>query len=233
MARQCRSSRLSGYLIQVLLASERGGLLGIMAVDLSKGRKRRTFGDRDPLNTTIAPVIALDPGQTTGWSLMIANPEALIDCEAKVLENINHHQHGQVSSLWDEHTHTDGESIAVDDIWNFIEQWPEAAIVMEDFVIRIHDRSRQFLSPVRIMARLDYLLWKNGRFAFRQSPADAKNTCSDVRLKEWGFYDSYGGLNHARDADRHALLFLRKCKQNHLMRREAWPQLFGPEGKYA
>ena len=217
-----------------MLLAERGGIgLGIIAIDLSKGRKRRTGGDRDPLNLTTAPVIALDPGQTTGWSLMICNPEALIDPESKVLENITTHNHGQVSSLWDEHTHTDGESIAVDDLWTFIEQWPEAAIVMEDFVIRMNDRSRQFLSPVRIMARIDYLLWKHGRFAFRQSPADAKNTCSDIRLKEWGFYDSYGGLNHARDADRHALLFLRKCKQNEIMRRKAWPHLFDEGGSYA
>lgn len=216
-----------------MLLAERGGNdLGIISIDLSKGRKRRTFVDKDPLNVTVAPVIALDPGQTTGWSLMLANPEALIDPESKVLENITTHHHGQVSSLLDESTHTDGESIAVDDLWSLIEQWPEAAIVMEDFVIRMNDRSRQFLSPVRIMARMDYLLWKHGRFAFRQSPADAKNTCSDVRLKEWGFYDSYGGLNHARDADRHALLFLRKCKQNVTMRQNAWPHLFGQGGMY-
>lgn len=215
-----------------LVEGKRGDGLGIIAVDLSKGRKRRTLLSRDPLNETLAPVIALDPGQTTGWSLMVVEPESLIDHECKVIESVTTHHHGQVSSLWDENTHTDGESIAVDDIWAMIEQWPEAAVVMEDFVIRMNDRSRQFLSPVRIMARVDYLLWKHGRTSFRQTPADAKNTCSDDRLKDWGFYDKYGGLNHARDADRHALLFLRKCKQNAQMRAKAWPHLFDKGGSY-
>lgn len=207
--------------------------MGIIAIDLSEGRKRRIKSSRDPFNLTTAPVIALDPGQTTGWSLMVVHPESLIDPKEKVLESITTHHHGQVKSVWDDYTMTDGESIAVDDLWHFIEAWPEAAIVMEDFIIRINDRSRQFLSPVRIMARIDYLLWKHGRTSFRQSPSDAKNTCSDARLKEWGLYDSYGGLNHARDADRHALLFLRKCKQNDAMRRKAWPHLFDKGGSYA
>ena len=207
--------------------------MGIIAIDLSKGRRRTIFDNKDPLSMSTAPVIALDPGQTTGWSLMVTHPEALMDPKEKVLESITTHHHGQVSALFEDQNMTNGESIAVDDLWAFIQSWPEAAIVMEDFVIRINDRSRQFLSPVRIMARIDYLLWKHGRVAFRQSPGDAKNVCNDKRLKEWGMYDSYGGLNHARDADRHALLFLRKCKQDKVMRKAAWPHLFGEKGSHA
>lgn len=215
--------------------------MGIIAIDLSQGRegqvhdeileKRGQRPNDEPQNCASAAVIALDPGQTTGWSFMLVHPESLSDPKVRVLDNITTHQHGQVKSVRDDLSMTDGESLAVDDLWDFIDAWPGAAIVMEDFVIRGHDRSRQFLSPVRIMAKIDYLLWKTGRSAFRQSPSDAKNTCSDARLKEWGLYDSYGGLNHARDADRHALLFLRKSKQNEYLRRAAWPHIFDNEHK--
>jgi hypothetical protein len=37
---------------------------------------------------------------------------------------------------------------------------------------------------------------------------------------------------HARDADRHAILFLRKAKTKRAFRELAWPHLFGQRGAY-
>jgi hypothetical protein len=45
-------------------------------------------------------------------------------------------------------------------------------------------------------------------------------------------YDPTGGLIHARDADRHALLFLRKAKAKSQFRAQAWPHLFSRGGAY-
>jgi len=206
--------------------------VGIVAIDLSKGRSRHQRRHRDPLNLSTAPVIAIDPGQTTGWSLMVVHPEALCMDGERVLDSIMTHHHGQVKSVYEDYTIEQGECMAVDDLWSLIKEWPEAAVVVESFVIRSNNRSNEFLSPVRITAALRDIMWKNSRKVFKQSPSDAKNVCSNERLKDWGLYDSYGGLEHARDADRHALLFLRKCKQYEAMRAEAWPHLFAEGGAY-
>lgn len=114
----------------------------------------------------------------------------------------------------------------------FIHSWPVAAVVIEDFVLRQMRMDRELLSPVRITSAVGYAMWRKGRDYHVQSPTDAKRVCTDERLKEWGMYDPYGGLRHARDADRHAILFLRKAKQKAAFRAAAWPHLYGAEGAY-
>lgn len=212
--------------------------MGIIQIDLTRnrpdrkadkfkaGRRKNGYEEEPSYNTS--SVIAIDPGGTTGWSFLCVEPYALSDAEEKVLGNITTHCHGELSSNVGGNS-ADGEAICVDDLWEFIEAWPNAAIVIEDFVIRNNDRSRQFLSPVRITAQLEYLCWKYNRKHFRQTPADAKTTVSDDRLKSWRLYDSDGGLGHARDADRHAILFLRRAKQDANLRAMAWPHLYSPE----
>lgn len=217
-------------------------LRGITTVDLAKRtRRRRGYIPDDEITYECATVIAIDPGGTTGWSMIRVHPECLTDPTASVLDNIFDHQHGQVdcgshrgnlgTSL---HTgiSTDGEFSGVYDLAKFIRQWPVAAVVIEDFSLRQLRMDRDLLSPVRITAALGYCLWVGGRDYHVQSPADAKRTCTDDRLKEWRMYDSTGGLQHARDADRHALLFLRKAKAKANFRALAWPHLFGDGGAF-
>jgi hypothetical protein len=55
-------------------------------------------------------------------------------------------------------------------------------------------------------------------------PAE-KPTASDDRLKTWGMYTGGTGDRHSRDADRHALIFLRKLKQKQGRIRAAFPQI--------
>jgi hypothetical protein len=212
--------------------------LGIITIDLTRTateRKpekfkpgRRKGGDDEDTSYNTSAVIAIDPGGTTGWSFLCVEPYALSDPEEKVLGNITTHLHGELSSNVQGNSNI-GEAVCVDDLWEFIDAWPQAAIVIEDFVIRNNDRSRQFLSPVRITAQLEWLCWKYQRKHFRQTPADAKTTVSDDRLKAWRLYESEGGLGHARDADRHAILFLRRAKQDEHLRAMAWPHLYDPE----
>lgn len=206
-----------------------------LVIDLSANRRTRQAKQKlkEKHCLEAVSVIAIDPGGTTGWSHMVLPPEALCDPDVKILQNIKIHNHGEVHSYhgttgeWSE-----GESICVDDIWSLIRAWPDAAIVVEDFIIRQNNRSRDFLSPVRVTAGLSYLIWKDNRRWYRQSPADAKNVATDERLKSWGLYSSDGGLGHARDADRHAILFLRKCKENPKKRAEVWPWLYGKDAPY-
>jgi len=215
---------------------------GITTVDLAKRTKRRRgYIPQDEITYDTATVIAIDPGGTTGWSLMQVDPEALCDRSRKVLPGIFDHQHGQVDcgvrrGNLDTTLHagisTDGEFAGVYDIAKLCREWPCAAVVIEDFQLRQMRRDRELLSPVRIGTAIGYTLWIQGRDYFVQQPADAKNVCSDALLKEAKMYDPYGNLVHARDADRHALLFLRKLKTNADLRERAFPFLFGPDGPY-
>jgi len=188
---------------------------GITTVDLEKRtRRRRGYLNDDEISYDAATVIAIDPGGTTGWSLISVHPGSLVETSF----------HTGIS--------TDGEFSGVYDLAKFIHTWPCAAVVVEDFTLNQFRRDRDLLSPVRITAALGYCLWRSGRDYHVQSPGDAKRICSDERLKEWRMYDPVGSLVHARDADRHALLFLRKCKARKDFRAMAFPHLYGERGAY-
>lgn len=215
---------------------------GITTVDLAKWTKRRRgYIPEVEITYDQATVIAIDPGGTTGWSLISVVPEVLFEDDALILDNILQHQHGQVdcgthrgnlgTSLHDGIS-THGEFSGVYDLAKFVRSWPSSAVVIEDFILRQFRNDRELLSPVRVTAALGHQMWLTGRDYHVQSPADAKTTCNDDRLKSWGLYDASGALQHARDADRHAILFLRKAKSRPAFREMAWPHLFGPDGAF-
>lgn len=218
-------------------------LRGITTIDLAKRtRRRRGYTPDDEITYDTATVIAIDPGGTTGWSLISIHPEALVAPDANILDNVFVHQHGQVDcgshrgnlgTSLHPGISTDGEFSGIFDLAKFIHGWPCAAVVIEDFQLRQHRMDRELLSPVRVTSALGYSLWRKGRDYHVQQPADAKRVCSDDRLKEWQMYDPYGSLVHARDADRHAILFLRKAKAKASFRAKAWPHLYGERGAYA
>lgn len=215
---------------------------GITTVDITKyTRRRRGYIPQEEITYDRTTVIAIDPGGTTGWSLISVHPGALSDRDATVLNNVFEHQHGQVDcgshrgnlgTSLHAGISTDGEFGGVYDLAKFLRSWPMAAIVIEDFQLRQMRKDRDLLSPVRITAAIGYELWKTGRDYHTQQPSDAKNICSDARLKEWQMYDPVGNLIHARDADRHALLFLRKAKASPKLRALAWPHLYSERGAY-
>lgn len=197
-------------------------------------------------------VIALDPGGTTGWSLFEVHPEAISGKtehrNVSVLKNVIRWQHGQIDcgsqrgnlgTSAHAGISTSGENAGIGEILGLIRCFPHAAVVVEDFVIDAERLSteRDFLSPVRITSALSYDLWLQKREYRVQMPALAKSTCKDEQLKAWGFYSKHGGLNHARDADRHALTFLKRAsavnRTGYALRSSAWPALFGPDGKFS
>jgi len=90
-------------------------------------------------------------------------------------------------------------------------------IVIEDFILQSSLKDRELLSPVRIGHKVDYQLWRGLKVAsghrlsfepYWQSANDAKRVMTDQRLKIMSMYTP--GPDHARDATRHAILWLRK-----------------------
>lgn len=215
---------------------------GITTIDITKNRRRRKgYLKESEITYNEACVIAIDPGGTSGWSLISVHPEALTEPKADMFENIFEHKHGQVdcgshrgnlgTSLHDGIS-TEGEFSGVYDLTELIRMWPSAAVVIEDFNLRQMRMDRELLSPVRITSAIGHQMWLDGRDYHVQQPSDAKNVCSDNRLRKWRMYDKSGGMQHARDADRHAILFLRKAKMQKDFRALAWPHLYGKRGAY-
>jgi hypothetical protein len=178
------------------------------------------------LPVSVLPILGLDPGGTTGWSLLVIRKEWLerdifswnLDT---ILANKLSWEHGEVPTAG-------CEDDAVWRIAKLIEDWPSAAIVSEDFILRPErkEKSRELLSPVRITAKIETYLWRSKRRMFLQQPSQAKSTITDERLKFWSCYTSEGGMQHARDADRHVLLFLRRLKAHEVPLSVVWPHIY-------
>jgi hypothetical protein len=169
-------------------------------------------------------IVWIDPGGTSGWSVMSVHPAALIEPKVSILENITHWSHGQIGG---------DENAQASELLGLIDAWPGCCVGHEDFILRTAVTSREVLSPVRITAKVEFGLFLAGGVPyFRQMPSEAKNVATDDRLRAWGFYERSGGKEHARDADRHNLTWLRKCKQHRFMREQCWPYLFGPGGEF-
>jgi len=184
-------------------------------------------------------VVALDPGGTTGLSVMAIDYRDLIDPAKRLHEAIYGWIHGQIDCGAQSGNAADsatamgglgvsetGEAAGVAIIEHIIRHVAinPTAVVIEDFIPREQNMSRDFLSPVRITARLDQLLWElRAVTTHRQQPSEAKTTCTDARLKEWGFYEGGHFDRHARDADRHAILKFRKLRAKRSELRKAFP----------
>lgn len=169
-------------------------------------------------------IVCIDPGGTTGWAVFSVHPESLVDSGVPILGNITHWSHGQVVG---------DENSQASELLGLIDTWPGCCVLIEDFILRVSSGDREVLSPVRITAKVEFGLFLAGGIpSFRQMPSEAKSVATDERLRSWGFYQRKGGLEHARDADRHGLTWLRKCKEKAFVRAQCWPYLFGPGSEF-
>lgn len=183
---------------------------------------------KSELPTNAVPILALDPGGTTGWSLLVLRRNIMgrdvfswnLDA---ILRNKFMWDHGELSCLGD-------EDAAVYYLARLCDQFPSAAIVVEDFILRAErkEKSRDLLSPVRITAKLEHCLWRRRRRIFRQTAGQAKPIVTNDRLALLGALANDGMTDHARDADRHAVMFLRRClgPQGVGLKRSAWPHIY-------
>lgn len=90
-------------------------------------------------------------------------------------------------------------------------------IVYEDFCLREKSTRRNLLSPVRVTAHSQSLVFTRMMEPpdpipriYLQTPAD-KAIITDERLNRWDLYQP--GKPHANDAVRHMILFLRRLKE--------------------
>lgn len=152
-------------------------------------------------------VVALDPGETTGWAVFGVYMIALRSGEYSILSNIDFWSEGQI---------TGPEDLQAKKMVDLCEAWPAAHRVVEDFVLRKFTQSRSLLAPVRITAKFEHGLWLRDPDDCKyilQQPSLAMTAVTDERLKAWGYWNPLVGQEHARDAVRHAITWLRRAKE--------------------
>lgn len=165
-------------------------------------------------------VAAFDPGVSTGWSCISYPFTAMKERGvASTLPGCEWH-HGEIrrddsrpgSAEHSDSRHVDDILEKGRDIWfDFVdeERGDIYVQVMERFDLRMLSMDPSLLAPVRVIS-----VWKDRlRFKetlrFYQTPSDAKKAVNNARLQSWGLYDKHSG-EHARDADRHNVLFARR-----------------------
>lgn len=166
-------------------------------------------------------VVSFDPGVTTGWAVHRLDLASLKSqgFAATIYKDTSGFSTGQIGGDGSDAAEFDMVSHMIDVVragyvLGDYENGDLFAIVMEDFVLRRSESSRSLLAPVRVFSRfedrLHCLTETTGlRLPYvKQSPSDAKNVVSDQRLRHWNVYRP--GMEHARDAQRHGILFARK-----------------------
>lgn len=161
-------------------------------------------------------VLAVDPGGTTGWALFGFDPKVFVEgSDVRLLAP------GSVR-FWTAGELTGPENGQVDALIGLLTAWPDATVVVEDFLLRQFSMDRSLLAPVRITAALSWAMRGTGtagasrgrgpgRTFILQQPSLAMSTVTDVRMKASGFWLPASGP-HARDAVRHALTYARRRK---------------------
>jgi hypothetical protein len=155
---------------------------------------------------------------------MCVNPEALVG-DKPIYEVIAHWACGEI-------VHSN-ENAHADQIIELFDVWPDAALGIEDFVIKKFLSHREFLSPVRITSKVEYALWddvtqKPIRRLFKQDPSLAKRTLTDDRQRDFNLWEA--GKDHKRDGIKHCYTFLQRCQESARMRYAAFPLLFRSNG---
>ena len=86
---------------------------------------------------------------------------------------------------------------------------PKRSVVVERYIITpATAKMSQQHDALEIIGAVKFLVRKYGHTLTMQTPAEAKKFSTDTKLKNVGWYQP--GLPHARDASRHALLYLAK-----------------------
>jgi hypothetical protein len=120
-----------------------------------------------------------------------------------------------------------GEVLQVRQIAGLLDNFSEAALVIENFIPRptvSTDREVNSADRLRLGIQTEEVLHGRGRVAFLQTPGDAMRSATDERLKRARLY--FAGMQHSTDAARHACLFLRRCRNDESLRAQAFPRHF-------
>jgi hypothetical protein len=118
------------------------------------------------------------------------------------------------------------EVLQVRQIAGLLDNFPEAAWIIEDFQLRMFNQDREVLSPARLRLALqteEILHGASGRVPFLQQPS-VITAVPDERLKRANLY--FRGMPHATDAARHLAAFFRRCRSDESVRSAAYPRHF-------
>lgn len=160
-------------------------------------------------------LICFDPGGTTGWSRMTLRHNCFE--EKHTLDDI-------LDGCYWEHGQIDCSSVdpGAKVMRRLVNEFPTAAVVSESFFLR---QMAVDLVPVELIAILRHHLWVLGRTLHTQQASQGKRMTDD-RLKNLGVYTSQYGWQHARDADRHLIMIIRRCLEPKgiQLQQRLWPQ---------
>jgi hypothetical protein len=180
---------------------------------------QRLCAEEDEDIMEFSSITAVDPGGSTGICTVWYDAVALADREVPMQHCLLAWEAACLNGRENEQT------LQVLKWFAGRSSGPDTAdMVIEDFILRTAIKGRELLSPVRIGHKIDYQLWRglklvDGKRAqfepYWQSPGDAKSVMTDQRLKLMSMYTP--GPDHARDATRHAIMWLRKHRVDLLM----------------
>lgn len=140
----------------------------------------------DPDTPTPKCLLALDPGETTGWAVF----------KDGVLAN-----YGQLP------THTVEASVPI--IMNLLEEYEPTKLVYEDYKVygwKTQSHAWDSLHTPRLIGNIQTLCVLQNIPISAQMAQHAKQFCTDSKLKMWGYYKP--GMKHARDAIRHGCYYI-------------------------
>jgi hypothetical protein len=164
-------------------------------------------------------VIGIDPGGTTGWARLTVPRESIY---GRAPGEIIEWDFGQFYGPFEDQTH---EIARLARETQSLDYKIGPALIVEGFDIMPSNPTtdQELLSPVVIAAQLQYAKYRGELSDARivvQGRTMAMSTATDQRLKAWGLY--HPGAEHARDATRHAITFIRRAKDKPELRDEAW-----------
>jgi hypothetical protein len=162
-------------------------------------------------------VVWADPGMTTGWCVVRVPIRVLVSLGQVGSVGVMWWRIGQFRSVT--------TSAGVDSFlglcraaWEKAEEGDVVVIGCEGFSLEMLSRDYALLEPVRFLAVLNDRLRETGVGVEVQMPGERK-VITDERLKLWGLW--LPGQVHGTDAQRHALVYLRKFAGSELVRKKA------------
>lgn len=185
-----------------------------------------SYSDVIQMSMESAPlaIIGVDPGVTTGVAIATLQRKKIGSLADVFVEmgQLSYGFSGNGLDIIESASAEEGEAKVAAEIAQLVRtavlHGSRVVLVIEDFVVRRFDSSREFLSPVRITARIQQELFNDticqGVTVAMQSPSDAKQTCTDERMKKWGIQPKTHKDRHGLDAARHCVLFIRKLMAN-------------------
>lgn len=186
-----------------------------------------SYSDVIQMSMESAPlaIIGVDPGVTTGVAIATLQRKEIGSLADVFVEmgQLSYGFSGNGFDIIESASAEEGEAKVAAEIAQLVRtavlHGSRVVLVIEDFVVRRFDSSREFLSPVRIIARIHQELTHYKEVANQvtiamQSPSDAKQTCTDERMKKWGIQPKTHKDRHGLDAARHCVLFIRKLMAN-------------------